>query len=140
MGADVIIAVDLNADILGRRFQDADKGAAPATLPVPDNAPQVLKDIATPLLSRLVQARPNFPSYFEVLANSLNIMQDYITRARLVGDPPHVHLRPQLHDFSWLDFHRAPEAIAEGAASVERAESMLLHYCFAPPNRRDKPI
>jgi NTE family protein len=138
MGADVIIAVDLNADVLGRRFEDGAE-APGATVPaIPDSAPQVLKDLATPLMSRLVQARPSFPSYFEVLANSLNIMQDYITRARLVGDPPHVHLRPQLRDFSWLDFHRAPEAIAEGAASVERAESILQHYCLAPPNRRNK--
>ena len=136
MGADIIIAVDLNADILGRRFEDTAKAPAPAMSPIPDSAPQVLKDLATPLVSRLVQARPSFPSYFEVLANSLNIMQDYITRARLVGDPPHVHLRPQLRDFSWLDFHRAPEAIAEGVASVERAESVLQHYCSAPRNRR----
>jgi NTE family protein len=135
MGADIIIAVDLNADILGRRFEEGAEASAPPAPAIPDGAPQVLKDLATPLLSRLVQARPSFPSYFEVLANSLNIMQDYITRARLVGDPPHVHLRPQLRDFSWLDFHRAPEAIAEGVASVERAESVIRHYCAAGKRR-----
>jgi NTE family protein len=41
-------------------------------------------------------------------------MQDRITRTRLAGDPPDVLLCPRLGEFSWLDFHRANEAIAEG--------------------------
>jgi NTE family protein len=77
----------------------------------------------------VIQARADFPSYFEVLANSLNIMQDRITRMRLAGDPPNVLLCPRLGEFSWLDFHRANEAIAEGLACVQAAGLMIRRAC-----------
>ena len=64
-----------------------------------------------------------------MLANSLNIMQDRITRTRLAGDPPDVLLRPRLGNFSWLDFHRAKEAIAEGLSCVEAAAPVIRHTC-----------
>jgi predicted acylesterase/phospholipase RssA len=97
-----------------------------------------LKDLVNPWIANLARARPASPSYLEVLANSLNIMQDYITRARMAGDPPHVHLRPQLRDFSWLDFHRSKAAIAEGIACVQPAETFILQRCLradAAPKR-----
>ena len=68
------------------------------------------------------------PGYFDVLANSLNIMQDHITRARLAGEPPHVMLVPRLSDFGWMEFNRAKEAIAEGRACVQQALPMLERY------------
>jgi NTE family protein len=68
------------------------------------------------------------PAYFEVLANSLNIMEDQITRTRLAGEPPHVMLAPQLGQIGPFEFHRAAEAIAEGRASLEQALPHLLRY------------
>jgi NTE family protein len=86
-------------------------------------------DAVGPILQRVLQAGLDYPSYFEVLANSLNIMQDRITRTRLAGDPPDVLLCPRLGEFSWLDFHRANEAIAEGSACVQAAEPMIRRAC-----------
>jgi NTE family protein len=134
LGADIVIAVDLNSDLVGRRFAESDGDAvATATAPaVSAQAPQWLKDTVGPVLERILQPGPDYPSYFEVLANSLNIMQDRITRTRLAGDPPDVLLRPRLADFSWLDFHRANEAIREGVACVEDAATVIRKACATP--------
>jgi NTE family protein len=96
---------------------------------MPSQAPQWLKDAVNPLLKRVLQAGPDYPSYFGVLANSLNIMQDRIARARLAGDPPEVLLRPSVAQFTWLDFHRAKEAIAEGLSCVQAAEPLIRRVC-----------
>jgi len=77
----------------------------------------------------VLRAAPEYPSYFEVLSNSLDIMEDRITRMRLAGDPPDVLLRPTLADYSWLDFHRAKEAIAAGWACAEAARPILAEAC-----------
>ena len=61
------------------------------------------------------------PSIYEVLAQSLNIMQVLITRSRMAGDPPELLVTPRLADFGLLDFDRAAEAIAEGERAAARA-------------------
>jgi NTE family protein len=131
LGADIVIAVDLNSELVGRRFSGSgiEVTASPTAPAVSAQAPQWLMDAVGPILQRVLQAGPDFPSYFEVLANSLNIMQDRITRMRLAGDPPNVLLCPRLGEFSWLDFHRANEAIAEGLACVQAAGPMIRRAC-----------
>jgi len=131
LGAEIVIAVDLNSELVGRRFSGSgiEVTASPTAPAVSAQAPQWLMDAAGPILQRVLQARPDYPSYFEVLANSLNIMQDRITRTRLAGDPPDVLLCPRLGEFSWLDLHRANEAIAEGLACVQAAEPMIRRAC-----------
>ncbi len=130
LGADIVIAVDLNSELVGRRFSGSDDlTAVTTTNAVSAKVPQWLMDAVSPILQRVLQAGLDYPSYFEVLANSLNIMQDRITRTRLAGDPPDVLICPRLGEFSWLDFHRANEAIAEGLACVRTAEPMLRRTC-----------
>lgn len=127
LGADIVIAVDLNSELVGRRFNGSDVDrTAPA---IPAQVPGWLMDAAGPIFQRVLQAGPDCPSYFEVLGNSLNIMQDRITRTRLAGDPPDVLLCPKLGEFSWLDFHRANETIAEGVACVRAAEQAIRRAC-----------
>jgi NTE family protein len=138
LGARTVIAVDMNSELLGRRLVesiDATDSTTSATSIIGSQAPQWLKEALTPVLSRVPQPGPALPGYFEVLANTLHIMQDRITRARLAGDPPEILLRPRLGAFSWLDFHRATEAIAEGAACVERAEAAIRYACPDAPAR-----
>ena len=131
LGADIVIAVDLNSELVGRRFGESEINvtASPTAPAVPTQVPRWLMDAVGPILQRVLQAGPDYPSYFEVLANSLNIMQDRITRTRLAGDPPDVLLCPRLGEFSWLDFHRANEAIAEGLACVQAAEPAIRRAC-----------
>lgn len=132
LGAEIIIAVDLNGGLLGRRFVDEAADTSDVLSRALASMPPGLKDTLGPLAEHLLAPGPASPSYFEVLANALNIMQDRITRARLAGEPPHVLLSPRLRDLNWLDFHRAGEAIAEGRAAVAQAESALAHHCVLP--------
>jgi len=129
LGADIVIAVDLNARLLGRRLAADAQAVASEPAALPSRIPQWLKKAGGPLLAGALESGPGYPSYFEVLANTLNIMQDRITRARLAGDPPDILLQPILTDFSWFDFHRASDAIAEGVACVESAQVALRRAC-----------
>ena len=131
LGADIVIAVDLNSELVGRRFAENDDSVGlVSNAGSASRVPKWLKDALDPILARAVQSSPSFPSYFEVLANTLNIMEDRITRGRLGGDPPDILLRPHLGKFSWLDFHRAKFAIEVGAKCVEDAEAAIRYACY----------
>jgi NTE family protein len=140
LGADVIIAVNLNGELLGRRF----------TEPEPPEAPRPSRlsgEVVRRVIGQLPSALPGRfrrkaaevgvdvpretsppPGYFDVLATSINIMQDHITRTRLAGEPPHVMLVPRLRTIGLMEFNRAAEAIAEGRACVEQALPALRRY------------
>ncbi len=120
MGADFLIAVDLNSDLVGRHFY---KPPEPA-FSFGNNASEWLRKIQQNF------GRPNnspeetiaqmkTPSLLDVIASSLNIMQAQITRSRMAGEPPHIIIAPQLAHLGLLDFHRAAEAIEEGRRAVE---------------------
>ena len=137
LGADVIIAVNLNGDLVGRRFESEPKPpASAARAPVPNESlgrmlrhlPEALREQATQVIPRLLPQGSSTPGYFDVIVNSINIMQDQITRTRLAGEPPHVMLVPRLRDIELLEFNRANDAIAEGRACVEHALPMLRRY------------
>ncbi|MFO7775582.1 MAG: patatin, partial [Candidatus Hydrogenedentota bacterium] len=65
------------------------------------------------------------PGLMQVLASSLNIMQDRIMRSRMAGDPPDLVIAPRLDHIGLLEFDRAREAIAEGEACVDRLSSAI---------------
>ncbi len=135
LGADVIIAVNLNGDLLGRRFtqkpDETSNGAGISTEMldrVLSPLPAVVRKQAMQIVPRLMPQADDTPGYFDVLANSINIMQDHITRTRLAGEPPHVLLVPRLADMRLMDYHRAGDAIAEGRATVEQSLPTLKRY------------
>jgi len=90
--------------------------------------PRSRSDQAAQIAQQLLPKQASAPGYFDVLANSINIMQDHITRTRLAGEPPHVMLLPRLRDIGLMEFDRAKEAIAEGRICVEQALPMLRRY------------
>ena len=137
LGSDVVIAVNLNGDLVGRRFEaEADVSMTPGQTRATSDflekllsrLPVAMREHVGPIAARLFAQGTLSPGYFDVLANSLNIMQDHITRTRLAGEPPHVHLIPRLNDFGWMEFNRGKEAIAEGRTCVEHALPMLERY------------
>jgi NTE family protein len=69
--------------------------------------------------------RQSQPSMLESMSSAVNIMQDRITRSRLVIDPADLVLRPALRDFQLMDFHRAAEAIESGYRHVVENEARL---------------
>jgi NTE family protein len=123
IGADIVIAVDLGSDILGRHLHAGARAEAPAN-EIGDWLRKLQDNLGT-LLPARSRAEPKMPSMFEVLASSINIMQVRLTRSRLAGEPPDVVIAPRLAHFGLLDFHKANEAIEEGRRAVQRVANEL---------------
>lgn len=131
-GADVVIAVDLNADLLQRH-----KIAAPSGSELDDEEALAddgeespfdrLSQWVSPLLGydRGEQA----PSILEVIGRSINIMSIRITRSRMAGDPPDILLAPRLGHIGLMDFHRGKETIGVGEAETKESSESLLELC-----------
>jgi predicted acylesterase/phospholipase RssA len=90
--------------------------------------PTVVREQSVQIAPRLLPEGSSTPGYFDVLADSVNIMRAPITRTRLAGELPHLILTPRLRDIGLMDFTRAKKAIAEGRACVEQALPMLRRY------------
>jgi NTE family protein len=118
MGADIVVAVDLNWDLMGRHIAVEAPAAASAE-------PGPLEGLLGKLplgLGRLrsgPSAGTPMPSILDVLAVSINIMQVRITRSRLAGEPADVLVRPHLSDVALMDFHRAERSVQEGELAVQ---------------------
>ena len=128
LGARVVIAVNLDADRFSRGATIASHGADPgdaiSVAPTkPDGGFRRLRSMfgAERALRRELIAGPARPSFSTVMIESFNIMQDRLTRMRLAGDPPDVHITPRIGHIGWLDFHRAAESIEVGHAATEKA-------------------
>lgn len=122
MGADVVIAVDLGSDILGRRFRPA------AAEDVPDDGPwwtHKLREHLAAFAPAKPADEPPMPAMMDVLSTCMDIVLVRIARSRMAGDPPEVLISPRLANLRLLDFHRANEAIAEGRLAVERVAHSL---------------
>ena len=148
MGADIVIAVDLNSDILHRHMRplavvreapapealEADAAGAAAPEPVPEPARNVdwvrrLKFWTPDAGAAAPVARPvPVPSVLDVVMTSVNIMQMRITRSRMAGDPPEVIVAPALANLGLLDFHRSSEAIAEGRRAAQASLPQLQRF------------
>ncbi len=119
LGADVVIAANLNADQLGklnlrgRRWRRAG-GLEPDLL----EQSRALQGPGGTMWRR--RAR-NTPSLLSVMVAALKITQDRITRARLAADPPDVTIRPDLGHIGLLEFDRAVEAIETGERATADA-------------------
>lgn len=128
LGADFIIAVSVGEGLLGRRrsklragLGNGEDARAARVTQMLAQMPAMLRDPAELVLPYLVKGGPQSPGYFDVLVNSLNIMQEKITRSRLAGEPPHVLIAPEVAAINLMDFDRAQDAIAAGRAAAEKA-------------------
>jgi len=122
MGADIVIAVDLSSDVLGRRLREELDTEAPAAEPS-EWRRKLQQRLATlmPAKADAEDDAPRLPSILEVVATSVNIMQVRVTRSRMAGDPPDAIVSPRVAHVGLLDFHRAREAIEEGERAVQTA-------------------
>lgn len=139
MRADVVIAVDLNTDLLGYRSfpatnhsdssggrarghdRDADpefEGGAGGEV---GERPDWWRFLRLSGPERQGRPRHALPSMLSSLGQSLNIMQVRISRSRLAGEPADILITPRLGGMGFFDFHKAAPAIEEGRAAVLRA-------------------
>lgn len=114
LGAEFIIAVNLNENRLSRRVPRGLRKLGRSPAPKPDWLESVLNHRAMGIFGD----RPAAPRYFDVLSSALNIMQDRITSSRLAGEPPDVMVAPRLGELESMDFDRAAFAIEEGRAAT----------------------
>jgi len=130
LGADFVIAVNLNGDLVGtpgarRRYARPDTSS--------DNPPSLLAQarnwlairrrwpiVGKALFSGTGADEKETPGIISVIADSIDIMQDRITRARLAGEPPDVLISPRLGHVGILEFDRAEEVISAGRQCAER--------------------
>jgi NTE family protein len=149
MGADIVIAVNINGDRIGRRFYvqtdvpdqseeagepqltEIEEAIAPQLTEIEDNdsvfakwAAKMKTGLDVRLDSYIASLRKKVnsdPGLFDVIAGSIAIMQDCITRSRMAGEPPDVHITPRLSQIGLMEFDRAAESIEEGRKAT------LLH-------------
>jgi NTE family protein len=114
-GADVVIAVNLNAQLVGAHLSRQSRQQVEAQARSVEE-----RGFWQRVRGYFSADQDESPSFFDVVATSVNIMQDRITRSRMAGDPAELTLVPQLEDFALMDFHRADEAIREGRRLIRR--------------------
>ncbi len=125
LGAELVVAVNVNADQLGKTRH---RGAEVPSIAGFDLLREIQKGGATApgsklgaITRRVFRRETDRPSMFGVMISALGIVQDRITRSRLAGEPPDVIITPRLGHIGLFEFDRADEIIAEGEAAVERA-------------------
>lgn len=122
MEADIVIAVDLASDIIGRSLR---------TPPVTDTAGnhewwrRLQSGMSYLLPSPSSPVQVALPSMLSVMTTSIEIMQVRISRSRMAGDPPDAIVQPRVGHIGVLDFHRAAEAIDAGRRAVQDATPAL---------------
>jgi NTE family protein len=98
LGADVVLAVDVNAG----EFAD-ERPFAP-------------------------QDADGDPTLLEVVERSLHILQERLTRPRLADDPPDVLITPGVGQIGFLEFHRSQDALAAGRKAVDAVADQLARF------------
>jgi NTE family protein len=151
LGAEIVIAVNLNADNFGHGGTISAFGTPPDLSNEEAPAPAPAKGIGKFFSAERTMKREFFgsvgrPGISTVMVEAFNIMQDRITRARLAGDPPDVLVSPRVAKIGWFDFHRAEETIAHGRRAAERALESIEEaisilapaYVALPPVSQEK--
>ncbi len=127
LGADYVIAVDLNHDVAGNLGPRSAQVGKPPLEEVPDpphfqkwpliqELDKRLKELtSTPVeqVRRWLLKDPA-PNIFEVLTTSITIMESQITAVNLTMNPPDLLIQPKLGHIRFMDFHKAEAAISEG--------------------------
>ena len=127
MGADIVIAVNLQHDVFGKGAILTDNRVGAAADELPESV--AISDRAKGGGALRLLHRQFFgdgggsPGISTVMLEAFNITQDRIARSRLAGDPPDFTITPRLGGFGVFDFHRADELIEQGRLAAERVLS-----------------
>ena len=122
--ARMTIGIDLHADIIGKAAKPGEGFQTIAGFDLfneKDVSAKQQKKLTSSITKRLFRREDKNPSLFGVMVSALNIMQDRLTRSRLAGEPPDIHIKPMIGHIGLLEFEKASELIAEGEAAAMRA-------------------
>jgi NTE family protein len=149
LGAELIIAINLNSDLGGRQQNRLSRPGPREQRSTPERDSTGLFDrLATGLREKAPQQivqwldsdqqkspEDDTPGIFNVVANAINIMQDRITRSRLSGEPADIVISPRLSHIGLLEFEAAAEAIEAGRAEVRLYGAMISEMIAAATGR-----
>lgn len=137
MGADVVIAVDLNTRIVSRRKDTSiDKlntmaqSVSPESLDIEQNERRaIIKKIysyyevfGSNMKSKNTSVRQNdtaTPDIVETITSAINIMEERISRINLAVDRPDILIQPRLGELRMMNFDKVAHAIEEGSIGVQ---------------------
>lgn len=129
LGADLVIAVNLTADLTGTGDENR-PDAIDASVAALDTlaASVATRGIERPKRRRRFFARRRLftrrlngaPGIASVMVSAFSIAQERISRARLAIDPPDVMINARLASVGLFDFHRASELIEHGRIVARR--------------------
>jgi NTE family protein len=120
LGADFVIGVNLNAEILGRhRVRDRTASDSDVDSILGQFRKHASK-YSNSFLEDEIEADKT-PGLFAAISHTINIFQDQITRGRLATNPADVLIAPKVGDIGMFDFQRAADAIIEGEGCMQDA-------------------
>ncbi len=152
MGADMIVAVDVNqgSDVkignsgeedspsLNRnnRGDDSSRGSSMRS--------RLQEKMAKIDLGALKSSLPwlkkdsSAPHIFDILGNSIRIMEAQIATSMLKNDPPDILIEPDVADIGFMEFDRARKAIEAGYIAATKALKRFDPHCSTTRRKRRK--
>jgi NTE family protein len=133
MGADIVVAVDLNhktasldEPTVSLSPGDRPQNGSTATRETKNNANPLMRKLEALEASGLSRIRSwrekeVGPNLAEVLMRSLDVMGDQVREARFQENPPDLLIQPKVEHVSFLEFHRAKELIDVGYLETRSA-------------------
>jgi len=125
MGARMVIAINLTGDTMGGIPVIDRRNGNGAAYDGPERRGNGDARLG-PAMRQLLDTDQEEPNFFGTMASSFTILLDRITRSRLAGDPADLTVAPRVGHIGLLEFHRAEEAIEEGAKAVDRIVPELI--------------
>ena len=137
IGADIVIAVDLNSRIVSRSQSVSSTKAESSEKTLLRKRPAIEADSRNELVKRMtdyyesiekrlklkthefLRRDPPAPDIIETVMTSIGIMQERITRVNLAVDRPDILIQPRLGGMKMMNFDQVESAIAEGYIGVQ---------------------
>lgn len=113
LGADIVIGVNLNTEILQRHPRAASRDTATEDESVLGGLKK-RSHVYSKFLAADSDPADKAPGLITSISKAVSIFQDQITRSRLASDPADIMIAPKVGDIGMLEFHRADDAIKEG--------------------------
>lgn len=128
MGADIVIAVNLDSELISRKRHEPPRPLAENKKPPFSN--EFLNTLAARyeaaekmIRNRLERQKApprKTPGTRQVINAAIELMQQRITRVNLAVNPPDILITPRLGDLKMFDFDQVAHAIEEGYISTKR--------------------
>lgn len=127
MGADIVIAINLDSKLVSRRRHEETEVVVKNDPPRFRN--EFIKSLATRYeamekrirkrLEPQKEKKPTPPGTRQVIMSSIELMQDRITRVNFAVNPPDILITPRLGDLKMLDYDQVEHAIEEGYIATQ---------------------